>query len=492
MGTGESKTAKLGGKIGTISPSIPASSSPSGFLAVGESEAKDGVFGESPENATSVSGKNIPENVVDTFRSVAMQQRGAPEEAMRQIRQKRSGAEIERAVEEAGDLTHRMTNMMSQEQNESRAGWEYVKPKVENALKSIRRPGTIARELKESAEHLGVPQEELKKQVSDKLRAYADEHSKIKVYNEAQWLAREASVAIGKEDFESAAKHLEQLMSHLNDSETWDDFATQYTLDDSGNPREYQKQAERVENATNNELAADGKIRKNAVPVDGSFVARPYVMSDSNAFNAAIDKAKNDGLEDDKKNGTYGTKSSKWNGAFVHTYSAEEYKDMKMIGLADGGAGLAVKKSGDIVSVFKNPNVEIKDAMSILIPEAIAQGGTRLDCFNGYLPGTYALYGFKPVAKMKFSREYAPDDWNYERDGEPDIVFMVHDGRPMEEIKQGVENLRQMGAAEKKEYRQNTAKKAQQELQVVPEVSSYDDAEAIQDEEVKKAQRLSR
>ena len=30
--------------------------------------------------------------------------------------------------------------------------------------------------------------------------------------------------------------------------------------------------------------------------------------------------------------------------------------------------------------------------------------------------------------------EYAPDDWNYERDGRPDIIFWIHNGESVEQI----------------------------------------------------------
>lgn len=46
----------------------------------------------------------------------------------------------------------------------------------------------------------------------------------------------------------------------------------------------------------------------------------------------------------------------------------------------------------------------------------------------------YELYGFNPVFKTKFNCEFAPDDWNYERDGEPDIVFWIHNGDSAEDV----------------------------------------------------------
>ena len=46
----------------------------------------------------------------------------------------------------------------------------------------------------------------------------------------------------------------------------------------------------------------------------------------------------------------------------------------------------------------------------------------------------YELYGFNPVSKVKFDSRFAPDDWNYERDGEPDVVFWIHNGDSAEDV----------------------------------------------------------
>ena len=40
----------------------------------------------------------------------------------------------------------------------------------------------------------------------------------------------------------------------------------------------------------------------------------------------------------------------------------------------------------------------------------------------------YELYGFNPISKTPFDRRFAPDDWNYDRDGTPDVVFWIHNG----------------------------------------------------------------
>ena len=35
---------------------------------------------------------------------------------------------------------------------------------------------------------------------------------------------------------------------------------------------------------------------------------------------------------------------------------------------------------------------------------------------------------------MAFNLKFAPDDWNFERDGTPDIVFWIHNGDTAEDV----------------------------------------------------------
>lgn len=148
---------------------------------------------------------------------------------------------------------------------------------------------------------------------------------------------------------------------------------------------------------------------------------------DSTKFRSAIQKAKDEGKDEDIDKGTFGTRDSKWFGAFVHTYEEKEYREMTMLLTPDDKAGEAIKQSGDIVSVFKHPKSTVKDFVGIALPEAVRRGGTHLDCFAGDLPIRYSRHGFVPVAKVKFSDDFKPDDWNFARDGRPDIIFMAYD-----------------------------------------------------------------
>ncbi len=90
----------------------------------------------------------------------------------------------------------------------------------------------------------------------------------------------------------------------------------------------------------------------------------------------------------------------------------------------NGLYGMAIAKDGDIVSVFKNPDFQEKRVADILIEFAKAKGGKKLDCFDGFLTKLYSKFGFKEKTRMSWDDRYAPNNWNYERDGRPDVVMM--------------------------------------------------------------------
>jgi hypothetical protein len=116
-------------------------------------------------------------------------------------------------------------------------------------------------------------------------------------------------------------------------------------------------------------------------------------------------------------------------GASVYVYDQSAYEGMRLFLSEDGKAGFALK-GDDIVSVFAGP--EQRGAVNGILQLATQEGGRRLDAFDTVLPFLYSIHGFKPVARSKWNDEFAPDDWNKEtfkdfNNGEPDVVFMVHD-----------------------------------------------------------------
>ena len=116
-------------------------------------------------------------------------------------------------------------------------------------------------------------------------------------------------------------------------------------------------------------------------------------------------------------------------GAAVTAYPYSKYGKggSVLIQSKDGRAGVAVTPEGDLVSVHKHPESSVAD-MKPLIAEA-ANRSLSLDAYDigGVLPDLYAPYGFRVVGRVKFNPEFAPDDWDYGKFGEPDVVVMVKD-----------------------------------------------------------------
>ena len=116
-------------------------------------------------------------------------------------------------------------------------------------------------------------------------------------------------------------------------------------------------------------------------------------------------------------------------GSSVFIYPEADYQSMRLFVTKDGESGFALKPDGDIVSVFSIPgNGEFRGLMET----AVAAGGRKLDCFDTVLPPAYAPHGFKAAARLSWSDEQAPPDWDKAKyakfnNGEPDVVFMARD-----------------------------------------------------------------
>jgi superkiller protein 3 len=66
----------------------------------------------------------------------------------------------------------------------------------------------------------------------------------------------------------------------------------------------------------------------------------------------------------------------------------------------------------------------LEDAAKCVLKEAIKQGGNKVKCFDGFLPSYYKQFGFKEVRRVKWDDQFAPENWNYDKDGRPDVVYM--------------------------------------------------------------------
>lgn len=76
----------------------------------------------------------------------------------------------------------------------------------------------------------------------------------------------------------------------------------------------------------------------------------------------------------------------------------------------DGRSGFGVKDDGDLIAVHS----VTRGQGAAIVWAAIRQGATTLDCFDGYLPGFYARFGFRETRREA--------NWTA---GEPDVVFMA-------------------------------------------------------------------
>jgi hypothetical protein len=187
---------------------------------------------------------DIPQQVRDAFVSTGEEQRVLPEGAMLKIQRVYGGGVLNPVVEHAGDIIHRMTHMLKWNSDSPyRTGFEYVSKKVRDVLYYLQNDYGFQREMleniKNNAKYGGKDPEAERIKVFSLLEDYAKEHSKLKVYNRAQWLARQTCVSIGKRDWKTAIVFLQEMQKHLNSVEEWDKFATEFELNPDGSVKEY-------------------------------------------------------------------------------------------------------------------------------------------------------------------------------------------------------------------------------------------------------------
>lgn len=109
----------------------------------------------------------------------------------------------------------------------------------------------------------------------------------------------------------------------------------------------------------------------------------------------------------------------------VSEVSPEDAAKGTIIDTPDGSA--LVKPDGDIAGLFKKPTSDAKGVAQDLLNKAVAAGGIKLDNFDGYLTNQYEKAGFRVVSRTPFNEQYAPEGWNKEKHGTPDVVAMVYD-----------------------------------------------------------------
>ena len=192
-------------------------------------------------------GDRLPPEVTKAFVALGNAQRygvNSPEELMVQAQHALGGGSLHFLIEHVGDLTHRMTHMLGPGWHPPRDGYGYVKDKVAKTLGELRQTHGVARRHQENmvnnAEFHQIPLPQYMMKVNQTVKAYATAHAKLPVYNRAQYLAREAAVSLGRQDFRMAELYLSGLERMLKTRESWWAAATEYRLAPNGQPMLYE------------------------------------------------------------------------------------------------------------------------------------------------------------------------------------------------------------------------------------------------------------
>jgi hypothetical protein len=113
--------------------------------------------------------------------------------------------------------------------------------------------------------------------------------------------------------------------------------------------------------------------------------------------------------------------------AYVTNYTKEQLAGMKLFVSADGKAGIAVHDHGDgrVEGTALFNNGAAKGSGIALLQHAVEHAGANyVECFGPRLNQLYASLGFKQSTKDAFNADYAPKNWDHERDDSPDYYTM--------------------------------------------------------------------
>ena len=151
----------------------------------------------------------------------------------------------------------------------------------------------------------------------------------------------------------------------------------------------------------------------------------------------------------------------------------------------DGLAGAYVKANGYMGGLFKNPDSQLKAVSKPLQTARQKAGGRFYDAFATKLENIYVGNGWKPVARLDFNEEFAPDGWN-DPDSplidKPDVVFFV---KGEGEVGAGIRLNEYMEAFDYAERMANGKAQAMlKSLEDKPGRDSYLDAEGVTEGEL--------
>ena len=126
-------------------------------------------------------------------------------------------------------------------------------------------------------------------------------------------------------------------------------------------------------------------------------------------------------------------------GKSVDVYDAKDYKGYKLFATQNGEAGFAIAPDGELSSAVSTKGSGITGFSDAVLAAGVQNGARWLQAFDTVLPEKYSQFGFKPVARIKFSKEFFVEEHGEEaleefmkinkrfNGGMPDLVFMAYD-----------------------------------------------------------------
>lgn len=177
------------------------------------------------------------------FVELGEQQRGKPERAMLRVQFALGGGTLNPVVEHVGDITHRMTELFKyagRMRDRELVGTEFVTPKVDRQLSRLEHPYGFQREHEENirANSRGKDVDAYLAKLNGALETYAREHRRLRVFNYAQMLARDAAITVGMQEWRWAINNLKMLQNIIKGPH-WPMAALMYHADGYGSIDSY-------------------------------------------------------------------------------------------------------------------------------------------------------------------------------------------------------------------------------------------------------------
>jgi len=174
----------------------------------------------------------------DAFDELANLQKGDPERIMTGLQKAFGGGVWSQQLEHVGDIIHRMTADF----DKLDGGYEFIKEKVDRAIKSLDSQYGFAREHASDMRNnyrLKIEDsnfiekfstfEVWKKHLSTFGERYADAFKKLPAHNKAQQLAKDAAISIGEQNFDDALVFLKQIKTEIDKGrDNWKKFAGEF------------------------------------------------------------------------------------------------------------------------------------------------------------------------------------------------------------------------------------------------------------------------